>query len=307
MRRSSFLLTAALVVAILAPLTMAYRISGAAHATGGGGRILGYVGVAVLLVALLAATAVGLRDLSRSLAGVDPAASAIAARLGEKPEQQLLVARWLARSRWYRNVGGVAGVLGGLFGGFGAMVLVGLIGLTFGSLAAELHLLRPDRISGTRPAGPRVAGLERRSLRRYWEPARQLALAAAGVVAVWLLLADRFGLVDDLRVSWVVGVVLIVASALFLQWRVATRPRPALPGALRSADDLIRSLAITHGIANPAITLALAFLGQGLSDTSDALSVMAWLTALALYWRFRRLGLDHLLDEPPLAARMAAA
>ena len=239
---------------------------------------------------------------------MDPAASAIAARLGEKPEQQLLVARWLGRSRWYRNVGGVAGVLCGFFiGGFGGLVLVGLIGLTFGSLAAELHLLRPDRISGTRPTGPRVAGLERRSLRRYWDPARQLALAAAGAAGVWLLLANRVGLVDDLRVPWVVGVVMIVGSALFLQWRVATRPRPALPGSLRSADDLIRSLAVTHGIANPAITLALAFLGQGLSDTATGLSVMAWLTALALYWRFRRLGLDHLLDEPPLAARMAPA
>lgn len=149
--------------------------------------------------------------------------------------------------------------------------------------------------------------MERRFLSRYWEPPRQVALVALGIVSAGLLLADRFGFLDDVRTSWAVGAVAVVASAVLLQWRVATRPRPALPPTLRASDDLVRVLAITLGIANPATTLVLAFLGQAVVDVSVPLSVVAWLLALSLFWRFRRLGLDHLLDEPPLAARVAAA
>lgn len=297
---------AVLVAAILLPLTIVVRVS-----SSGGDSTTGWsqAGFVLVLLVLAAAVFVAVRDLIRVFGGADPQASAIAARLAERPEQRVLLGRWLRRSRWYRNVGGTTGVLAGLFiGGIGGIVLVGLIGVTIGSLAAEVHLLRPDRVTGARPKGPRVAGLERRSLARYWEPPRQLALTILGLVAACLLLVNRFGpAIDGLRQPWAAGIVVIVAGAMVIQWRVAIRPRPALPESLRSSDDLVRSLAITSGIANPAITLALAFLGQALYDVSTPLSVVAWLAALSLFWRFRRLGFDHLLDEPPLESPVAVA
>lgn len=311
MRRPTFLLTACLVAAILLPLTLAVRISTATGATAAAGaRPWVYAGLGLLLLVLLAAMAIGLRDLSRSLAGVDPEATAIAARLGERPEQQRLVARWLRRSRWFRNVGGVAGVLAGLpTGGIGGIVLLGLIGLTAGSLAAELHLLGADRFDrGSTATRTRVAGLERRSLPRYWEPRREAALAFLGLIGIGLVVADRLGRVDPgLRAGWAVAVVAVVVSAFGIQWRVATRRRPALPESLRSSDDLVRSLAVTSGIANPALSLALALLGQALSETAPFVSAVCWLAALALYWRFRRLGFDWLLREPPLGHPSAVA
>ncbi len=266
----------------------------------------GYVGPAVLILALLWALFLAVRDILRMFVGPDPDASAIADRLGQRPEQRLLLGRWLRRSRRYRNIGGVTGVISGfLIGGLGGMILVGLIGLTVGSLLAEVHLIRPERpAAGDR----RTVGLERRSLTHYWRPLRQALLAAIGLGAVAAVVAQRFGWwMVGMHTGWAVAAAVVVVAALAIQYRVATRARPALSAALRSSDDLVRSLAITHGVANPALSLALAFIGQALTNTAPVLSAAAWLAAVAIFWRFRRLGLDRLLAEPPLDATTAPA
>jgi hypothetical protein len=255
--------------------------------------------VVVGLLALLGLVALfGVRDLARMFRADDPEATAIAARLGERSEQRFLIERWLRRSRRHRNIGGAAGVVGGLIaGGIPGLILFGLIGLTAGSLLSELHLIGPDRLS----AGHRTAGLQRRSLASYWNLRHQVAMALVAATAAGLIVGDRLGRLGfGFRPGWAVAAIAAVAAALGLQWRVAARRRPALPSSLRKSDNLVRALAITQGIANPTLSLSLAFVGQSLWESNSVLAAAAWIAALMLYWGGRRLGLDWMLDQPPL-------
>ncbi len=253
--------------------------------------ILGICAVALIL---------GLRDLVRMFRAVDPEAKQLAARLGERSEQRFLIERWLRRSRWYRNVGGAAGVVGGLIAaGLGGLIIGGLAGVAIGSLLSELHLARRDR-SGSRH---RTAGLERRSLTTYWNPRHQVVLLLLAVMGAGLFLAGRFGWVGyGFRPNWALAATITVVIAVVLQWRVAVRRRPALPSSLRRSDNLVRSLAITQGIANPTIAVAVAFIAHSLWFSNPLLSLAAWFLAIALFWGGRRLGLDWLLKQPPLTA-----
>jgi hypothetical protein len=83
---------------------------------------------------------------------------------------------------------------------------------------------------------------------------------------------------------------------------VATRPRPAVSADLTRADDLVRALAIGRGLARPATFFALAVVARAwlalepaLGGVGPTLGMAAWLYALGLWWRNRRLGLDRLV------------
>ncbi len=261
-------------------------------------------GVVLAVLGLLVAVSVAVlvRDLSRSFGAVDPMADAISTRLGAGPEQRTLITRWLRRSRRYRNIGGATGVAAGLLiGGLGGMILLGLTGVTIGSLAAEAHLLAPDLEDRPRR---RTAALDRRRLADYWAPARQVVMAVVALVAAVVVAGHYLGRLESATGGdWAVASLLLLVVAAGLQWRVATRRRPALPSTLRFSDDLVRRLAITNGIAIPATALALALVGQSLWNDYPMVSAICWLVAIAQFWSHRGLGLDNLSRQPHLDDR----
>jgi hypothetical protein len=175
------------------------------------------------------------------------------------------------------------------------MFSFGLAGMVIGSLSAELHHCRRRR-------GPASADLTPRRFRDFVQARDVGVLGAIGVLAAGVIVAAAAAGVDSSSATagWAAasaGVVVLVAG---LQWRVVTRRRPALRPELRQADDLMRRLAVSHGLAHPGITLGLGLLGQALLAAGMPLAgVICWLLAVGSWWTNRAVGLDHLLREPP--------
>lgn len=267
------------------------------------------VGDLAIVTAVLVLLGLLLLTMSLSLAGVDPDADefASAAAPGELGER--LLRRWLHRVRWRRWVGGLVGMLSGptislLFESVDlGFVYSGLVGLTLGSLSSELHHIRRGRDSA------RVADLTVRHISDYANSTDQKALGVCGAAAVATL---AYALVSPASTGWAVGAVAVLLVAIAMQQRVALRRRPALTTELREADDLLRAIAISRGIARPAIALALASIGIALapSDTAAAeiVETVVWIAALVVWWTNRGLGLKSIpLPAPTTSSGIGAA
>ena len=278
------------------PFLLVARVASAGEDDGGAGPVT----IAVILSSVLAVAGV-LFLLGLNLAGHDPDANRIARRLSREPVSQQLLTRWLARARWRRWLGGFLGVLAGLFAldngsGWGRLLVLGLGGILVGSASAELHHLRPAR-----DAGPRAADLTRRHLGDYTERPEQRVLALVAVASLAALGAGFLGAGAGTR-WWAGAALAVVVVVMAFQWRIVIRPRPALPAELRAADDLLRRLAVSRGVARPGLALGLALLGQASAAAGVAgLAALCWLAALAAWWLGRRLGLDRLLRQPVAA------
>lgn len=250
-------------------------------------------GIAMLIVVV---------QMGLGFAGFDADAGCIANRLASGQTERALVTRWLERSRWFRHVGGIAGLLFGTltFQSVGRGITFGLLGIAAGSLLAEAHLL-----GGQAPKQRRLVDLWARRVGDYWTPQEQIALVLLAIIAVVLVVQELLGGPLTIRSGWAVVALMVVGLCLMCQWRTATRRRPVLTDSLRNADDLVRHLAITRGMAKPATMAALALLANATatprSDGSmgDVLSLGFWLIAIAVFWKNRRLGLDYILDSPP--------
>lgn len=282
----------AVLLAVIIPTMVVARSSTGDEGSVAPGQLF-FLGVLLLLlVVVIARTAV-------MLAGVDPDASAIAQGLAEDPDQQRLLSRWLQRTRWARNVGGLAGLVWWVLGTSlqGDILLFGVGGIAVGSIAAQLHHVR-------RPSGPRTASLASRSVSDYVPEGWQRRMIVISGVSIAMSAA---GLVlDDARpaVAWGLLAIGVVAVTHVVQRRVAGRPRPALATGLQQADDLARELAIDRGLARPSTYFALVLLAHGalnlqtsLGAAATAMAIGAWLYALFAWWQNRRLGLDHVIDR----------
>ncbi len=234
----------------------------------------------------------------------DYQADVIAARLVAEGDGRELVARWLHRTRFYRNLFGLAGLIAWVSswsnGANGSTLLAfGLGGILTGAVVAEVH-------RANRSIGPRTASLSPRRVDAYLvarDQRRSVALAMIWTaLAGWTIVfrADRSALVLASVGLFTLG------GVRLLQNRVASRPRSALTPELERADDLVRELAITRSLAQPANAFVCAMLLpalQMLHETSmgqlaDVLGVAATVTALWWWAKNKRLGLDWLLDEP---------
>ncbi len=248
---------------------------------------------------LLVALAVVITQLGVMLAGVDPEAAVIAQGLASAPDEQRLLTRWLHRTRWARNVGGLAGLTWWVIGTSldGDILLYGVGGVAIGSMVAQLHHAR-------RPTGLRTASLDQRSVSHYIPDDWQRRMIVVALMALGMIVAG-IGITDAGTASWWgVAALAVLAAAHLIQRRVAGRPRPALATGLQQADDLARELAIDRGLAQPATYAALVMfahgslaLEQGLGGVATALAVAAWLYALYAWWQNRRLGLDIVIDQ----------
>jgi hypothetical protein len=290
----SSLVTVVLVLAVAGPSV--FLVSEGDQA--GAGTIV--VAVVLIVLALIAAVTVGF-----VLSGVDPEAEAIADRLVPQTDQRVLIERWLRRTRWARNLGGMAGLLWWFLGtqARGPLLVCGLGGVALGSMAAQLHQARH------RP-GLRTASLEQRTVSQYTDRATRLELLLPGLGAVALVAAGSSAMVlsDEASPSvlWLaLAALAVVALGAGLQRRVARRPRPALPNDLRYADDLARILAIGKGLGQPAGYWATALLAAAVGQLEPVIGIWAflvmgllWFWALNSWWQNRRLGLHHVLSWP---------
>lgn len=255
------------------------------------------VGLLVVIGLLVVGIAAGAGAM---FAGVDPDARGIAARLTADSQSQRLLGRWLQRTRWARNVGGAAGIAWWFFGtsARGDLLLFAVVGIALGSMVSQLHHVQPI-------TGSRTAALKQRSVTHYLPAGSIRQLAGVGIAAVAV---GGLGIaIDEGRaaVSWALAALIVIGATHLVQRSVAARSRPMLSDDLRHADDLARELAIGHGLARPAVYCSLAMLAHGigrlgptLGGTASAFSLLAWLTALVLWWRNRGLGLNHLADQP---------
>ncbi len=250
--------------------------------------LVGTLGV-ILLIAL-AQTLV-------TLAGFDPDAALIATRLAADPAEQALLDRWLNRTRWARNVGGLAGLVWWLFGTSlnGDVLLLGVGGVALGSMAAQLHHVQ-------RRSGPRTASLQRRAVGDYLSVGSKRHLVAVGVASLSMFVAGLALGEGRTSAVWAFAALGVLLIANLVQRRVAARPRPALPAGLNAADDLARGLAIDRGLGQPAVYFALVLLAHGALDLRSSVGNLAWwiaagcwLYALVAWWKNRRLGLDGML------------
>jgi hypothetical protein len=254
------------------------------------------IGIAVVVAWL----AVAVVAAGRLVAVRDPQAAADAGTLVDDDVQRALVARWLARARRARNIGGVCGVVVWLVGTAtqGDLLLLGVGGVALGAIAAELHHV-------TRRRGPRTASLDVRTVGGYLEPgARGLMVFAGAVPAVTAVAATVLGRWSS--GAWAMSGVLSLSVVALAQWRVAHRPRPAVGERLRAADDLVRRLAISHGLAVPGSALSLALASHALfqldSFVAGFAAVAVWAAALSTWWRSRGLRLDPAEVREPIAA-----
>lgn len=246
----------------------------------------------------LGALALGIFLFGVNLAGFDPDATSIADKLATDSTSQQLFARWTHRVRWRRWIGGVTGLLIAIVSG-GNVLVGGIGGAALGSLSAELHLCRPQRRS------TRVATLERRQMRDYIGSSTYalgaIALIAIGVMA-WAMIAGR---ATTATMWWASLALIAMVIAAVMTWRVVMRRRPALATELIAADDLLRRLAVTNGIAHPMISAGLVLLSTGFARSDlDALAFVFGLGAVVVWWRNRRGGLDYLLKRPAKAAHL---
>ncbi len=288
--------TAVLVLAAMGVLLARGADQGGANVGGIGYLVVGFIALVLLVF---------VANLVVLLSGVDPDAASIAHRLTTGPEQQRLLERWLGRTRWARNVGGLSGIGWWLFGtsAQGDPLLCGVAGIAVGSVVAQLHHVRS-------PSGSRTASLDRRSVREYIPIEWERRMLVMSVLSVALVIAGFSSANGGGAVRWGAVSIVALASVHLVQRRVAARPRPALSGELHVADDLARGLAIDRGLAQPATYLSLALFAHGVGSlaathggAATAISVAAWLFALRLWWLNRRLGLD---DVVPLTRAVPA-
>ena len=277
-----------------------------AYDGGGWGRLTVVTVLAWIAAAVLGG--VGLFLLGRNLAGHDPDAGRIADRLSDDPASRQLLTRWLQRVRWRRWLGGFLGILVAVLLSADSngpdLLVLGFAGIMAGSLSAELHHWR--RADG---GGARAADLATRQIRAYTVAGEQLLLGLLTAGALLVLAADAGGLSPGTTDQgptwpWAVAVVTVVGVVLAMQWRIVSRPRPALPPELRRADDLARRLAVSRGVAQPGTALGLAMLAEESGRAGyGAVSGILWLLAAGFWIGTRRLGLDKLLSVPaPVAA-----
>jgi len=281
---------------LLATLAVGGPVLGITGANVGSIPVLRIVIAALVLLLVLLAVI----KIAATLSGFDPDAPLIAAQLAPLADQQDLLARWLQRTRWARNVGGYTGIAWWVFGthGQGDPLLFGIGGVALGSMAAQLHQIR-------RRTGPRTASLDPRALSDYLPDharRRMIAVAAAASIMVVAGLA-----ISEARPSarWATAAIAVLVLVHAVQRRVAARPRPAVTIELRHADDLARELAVGRGLAYPATYLSLAMIAHGaayfepsIGAFATAVSTLVWLYALRSWMQNRRLGLDYLIDEP---------
>jgi hypothetical protein len=287
-----------LLVTLVVPVIVVVRSPGRAGGMSFGRGVL--VSVFVVLIALSFARLVAM------LAGVDPGAIAIAHELASAPDQRRLLARWLRRTRWARNVGGVAGFTAWTFTLLaGDVLLYGVGGIAIGSMVAQLHHAR-------RPRGRRTASLDRRMVGAYISIGSRRRMIAVAILSVGLIIAGVALNDTGTAASWGLVAFVELAAAHLVQRRVAARPRPALTTGLRQADDLLRGLAIDRGLAQPATYFALFLFAHGsrqlepiLGGAATMISVGTWLYGLYAWWQNRRLGLDFLIEQPPAVAAEA--
>lgn len=255
---------------------------------------------AAVIAVVLSILGLGAFLFGLNLAGFDPDASSIADRLAIDPTSRQLLSRWTHRVRWRRWVGGVAGVVLALFSGNSGWILfAGIGGAALGSISAQLHLCRPS------PRQNRVVSLERRAVADYID--RRTVIGLVGVsgltiaVGVWSLVLERPA------VWWLVAGVAAVALTPGLIWLVVHRRRPALSPELHAADDLLRRLAVSNGIAQPVMSLALALVATGLArGGADDAAFVVGCAAVFGWWRNRRGGLDYVLKHPVKTAHLLA-
>jgi hypothetical protein len=270
--------------------------------TSGAGTAAGVL-VKVLMGVLMLYLVLGL---FLQLAGFDGGgASEIAKALSVDADQQRLLHRWLERARWARFVGGLSGILVFLFSsknGGNDPFLCAFGGIAVGAMVAEMHHLRSR-------GGPRTARLEVRSVDHYRTRQDRRLMSLVGLVGLAVMVTGIVGAltrhVARPAVWWGLLAIVVLVLAHLAQCRVASRARSAVSEKLTRADDLVRTLAISRGLARPATFFALALVAAGcrglvplIGTGGSVLSVIAWLYAIALWWKNRRLGLDFLLTEP---------
>jgi hypothetical protein len=183
-------------------------------------------------------------------------------------------------------------------GQVGRPIFFGLVGMVVGSVSAEVHHCRRRR-------GPTTADLAPRRFVDYAGAGDLGLLGGIGAIAVVVAavgLAASGGRASA-TVGWATTAVLVVAIVVAMQLRVVSRRRPSLPDELRQADDLMRRLSVTHGLAHPGATLGLGLLGNALTAAGMPIAgLVCWLLAIGSWWANRRVGLDHVLRSPPVAA-----
>ena len=281
----------AAVVALIASPALLYALPGSRS-------VALQVATTATFVAMAALIGPILYNVGLLLAGVDVEASAIAEHLAGDPDQQRLLARWLARARWARFVGGLSGFLICVLGTTnGDLLLLGTGGIAVGAMICELHHLRPRK-------GPRTATLTVRTVGDYLMRQDARRMISVGLVACAVGVAGAVSSDSRAAMWWALTALVVLAMARFAQQRVATRPRPALSSKLTRADDLARELAIGRGLARPATYFALVLVARGcyslvpsIGDLGRTFGGAAWLYALYLWWHNRRLGLDFLLTS----------
>jgi hypothetical protein len=241
-----------------------------------------------------------LANIGMQFAGVDADAPQLARHLAAHPEQQRLLTRWLERARWARFVGGFAGLVAWVLATNlrGSVLLFGTAGIFVGAVLAELHHVR-------RPAGPRTARLEVRTIGDYLLTSDARWMIGVGIAA---LVATIVGALDDgTRAAswWALAALGVLGLTRLVQQRVASRARPAVSPELTRADDLARELAIGRGLARPATYVGLALISEAadslqplLGGAASLLTIACWLTAFVRWWQNRRLGLDFLMQVP---------
>lgn len=257
-----------------------------------------------LLVLVLCVLGLGAFLFGVNLAGFDPDATAIANRLAVDSTSQQLLDRWTHRIRWRRWIGGVVGLVFALLSGNVDWLLpIALGGVALGSISAELHLCRSQR---RHSGSSRVVSLDRRTIRDYID--RRTVYGLATVVAAtlfsgaWLAMNQGSG-----AVLWWTGAALgtvVVAAALISI--VVHRRRPALSPELRGADDLLRRIAVSNGIAQPMIAFGFALLASQLAAVESDLALPTAIVAVVVWWRNRRGGLDYVLKNPVKKAHLLA-
>ena len=224
------------------------------------------------------------------------------------PAVDVLIERFVERSRAYRQTGGMVGLCvmvavaivtdggHGVVYGFPGMLAYALAGSLVGSLAAEAFRFRRTPSSHT-------ASLSVRRSDEYRDTVGDRRLffvwGCTAIGCVW------GALLGSTRTAVLGGLVLMLAC---IRWwgarRIVARPRPAVPSALADADDRIRRVAIADGIGRPVAALsalaASAIWGTiYVGSAADAVRVIAWwmsvvlsLSAIVWWWHTRHVGSD---------------
>ncbi|MDY7106459.1 MAG: hypothetical protein S0880_35210 [Actinomycetota bacterium] len=246
-------------------------------------------------------------------------AAALAAGADPTPAGRQLVERFIERSRRWRRNGALAGILAMITVAVvaeteltGRSALAGdmlsplygfvplwtpLAGAVLGGVLAEGHRVRPG--------GRRVASLEVRDVDDYRDRVahRRIALVASASAGAALAGAAWGAAVAASVAGFAVIGGLVAAQRWTIRW-IALRPRPAVSGDLRRADDLVRRLAAAGGVGRPTATLAalVASAQYHAIATSDAAptdvaggaqvaSLVLLAAAVTWWWSNRDLGL----------------